>query len=119
MIRVSASGSPSASGPIPVQSRMPLVWVSRWSSVILWPVIGQLRNVFADVVGKRKFPLFDEEEDRRGDELLHHRSDVEDRVRADRNVALEVGRAVSAVHDQLSVAARRRPRTRARSAWPN
>ena len=49
------------------------------------------------------FALFDEKEDRRGDELLPHRSGIEDRVRADRNVALEVGQAVSAVHDQLSV----------------
>ena len=36
-VNVSASGSPSANGRIPVQSRMPLVCVSRWSTVILCP----------------------------------------------------------------------------------
>ena len=66
-------------------------------------VIRQLRDVFADIVGKRKFALLDQEQDRRGDKLLSDRSGVEDRVRADRNIALEVGQAVSAVHDDLSV----------------
>lgn len=57
----------------------------------LVPIIGQLRKMLADVVGKRKALLFDEEENCRGDELLPHRSDVEDRVRAQCNIALEVG----------------------------
>src|SRR6185295_14020003 len=69
----------------------------------LMAVVGQLWKMLADVVGERKASVFDEEKDRCGDELLPHRSDIEDRVWAQWNVAFEVGRAVSAVHDHLSV----------------
>ena len=85
----------------------------------LLAVIRKFREVFADVVGKGKFSIFDEEQDCRGDELLSYRSDVEDRVRAHWNVALEVGRAVSAVHDQLSVLRDGDRATGRGPAWPS
>jgi hypothetical protein len=37
--------------------------------------------VLADVVGQREAPVLDEQEDRRGDELLLRRADVETRAR--------------------------------------
>jgi hypothetical protein len=55
-----------------------------------------------DVYGHRRrarVSLLDKEQDRRGDELLSYGSGVEDRVRADRNIALEVGRTVSTVYE--------------------
>ena len=67
------------------------------------PEVGQRRDVLADIVGQRQFPILDERENGHGDELLSDRAGVQERVRGERDVAFEVSQPIRAIDGQLPI----------------
>src|SRR5208282_673543 len=66
-------------------------------------VIGQLRNVLANVVVHGELALLLEQQDARGSELLGSRADVKDGLWRDGDVLFQVGQAVASGVDDLPV----------------
>ena len=67
-------------------------------------VIGKLGHEAADVVGQPELSFLDEQQDRRGGELLGDRPRFEDGRWGDRHVMLEIGGAVGPGQDGRAAA---------------
>src|SRR5580704_16511935 len=67
------------------------------------PEVGQLRNVFVDVVVKRKLSLLRQEKDGGCRELLRHGCYVEDSGRSNGHVIIEIGHTVATLVDDLTI----------------
>ena len=65
--------------------------------------VGQLGNVFVDIVVEGELALLLQQEDGERCELLGHGGDVEDGLRGDGDVVVEVGHAVAALVDDAAV----------------
>ncbi len=70
----------------------------------LLSVVGDLRNVLAHVIVDGKFALLLEQENAGGGKLFGSGTDVENRIRSDGDVLLDVRQAVAFRIDELAIA---------------